>query len=81
MGSAVMPQLRDESFTCFVHGHGANYSSAPNRQIKLGARQRLVTPVTRILSSKRAEAQLAFQQRAGKAPESSEKTESPIQLR
>jgi hypothetical protein len=74
MGSAVMPQLRDESFTCFVHGHGANYSSAPIAESKLGSRQRLVTPITRISSNQRAEAQLAFQQRAGKAPENNQKT-------
>lgn len=61
-----MPQIRDESFTCFVHGHGASYSSAPVKEIKLGSRQRLLTPVTRVLSSKRAEAQLAFQRLAGK---------------
>lgn len=67
-----MPQIRDESFTCFVHGHGAKYSSTPVTEIKTGLRQRLLTPISRILSSKRAEAQLAFQRRAGKTSEQDE---------
>ncbi len=63
-----MPQVRDESFTCFVHGHGANYSTTPEPEKKPGLHQRLLTPITLALSRKRAEAQLAVQRLSGKAP-------------
>lgn len=64
-----MPEIREDDFTCFVHGHGAKYSSAPAEEKKDGLRQRLLTPLTLALARKRAEAQLAFQRIAGKSPE------------
>jgi hypothetical protein len=58
-----MPQLRNDIATCFVHGHGASYSSDSAETAIKSVRAELVTPLASKLESAktRAAAQLALQ--------------------
>jgi hypothetical protein len=64
-GSFLMSEIRNDNFVCFVHGHGANYSSTPHEKIA-DARQLPLSARALAFARERAEAQLAFQRAAGK---------------
>lgn len=63
-----MPETRDDSFICFVQGHGAQYSSSPAMQKAEKAGQ-LPASWTLAGARTRAAEQLAFQRIAKKIPE------------
>lgn len=63
-----MPEIRNESFVCFVHGHGAKYSSSEGMKPQ-DVLQRPVCANALKLARERAAAQLAFQRGARKSPE------------
>jgi len=63
-----MPRIRNEDFVCFVHGHGAKYSSSEGNKPK-DVLQRPVCANALKLARERAAAQLAFQRGARKRPE------------
>lgn len=66
-----MPAVRNDGFTCFVHGHGAKYSSNSSNSDSAAAsvttvRAKIVPPLAAALESAktRAAAQLALQRAA-----------------
>ena len=62
-----MPQIRNDGFTCFVHGHGAKYSSNSSNPDSAASvttvRAKVVPPLASALerAKARAAAQLALQ--------------------
>ncbi len=63
-----MPETRDDEFVCFVHGHGASFSSTPHDKTGIFKHRPLsVTALT--FARERAAAQLAYQREHGKTPE------------
>jgi len=63
-----MPEIRNDGFTCFVHGHGAKYSSNSSNPDSAAAsvttvRAKVVPPLASALerAKARAAAQLALQ--------------------
>ncbi|MBX3519434.1 MAG: hypothetical protein KF835_05370 [Xanthobacteraceae bacterium] len=62
-----MPEIGKDSFTCFVQGHGAQYSSSPTVQ-KAEKAGHLPASWTLADARKRAAEQLAFQRIAKKLP-------------
>jgi hypothetical protein len=63
--SCVMPELRNDTVTCFVTGHGTRYSSNPvaSESDSTTVRVKVVTPLVNAVESAktRAAAQLAIQ--------------------
>jgi hypothetical protein len=59
-GSFLMSEIRNDNFVCFVHGHGAKYSSVPAAKAA-EMRQRPLSARALALARERAAAQLAFQ--------------------
>lgn len=62
-----MAETRNDEYVCFVHGHGAKYSSMP-REKPADARQRTLPARALSLAREKAAAQLAFQRATGKQP-------------
>lgn len=60
-----MSEIRNDNFVCFVHGHGAKYSSMPAEKA-VEARQRPLSARALEFARARAAAQLAFQRENGK---------------
>jgi len=60
-----MSEIRNDSFVCFVHGHGAKYSSTPAEKAAV-VHQRPLSTRALEFARERAAAQLAFQRANGK---------------